>query len=719
MVTRDDVGHDDGPIQPVHLRTAAHGHPPTVRLDEGIGRPNELDRLALDDRLRDVVEGRRCQEIQAILVVPGRVEIGLGDSVVRVDHEVLKRLTAGRHFHLVLVHVPLELIHVADVLIGRKLNLGLPVIGREFAHTLIEADGAVHVVRLEGQGPLHALIQLEGGRVAEDAAAVQFEEVGRQGGAAEPHRSGPRHAGIAEREGPVELALPLEHPDRNVLRADRQARFAGFKQNRHPFALCFRYRERSCRFGIGEHLRHALRAVRQQHEPIAFRMGRPKIQLSAALKAASIQRQVFIKRACTTVHRIAADRRFRAEPEVEVVHDPEPLGQRGQQIPRLQRPVEHQLLAAEGVEAIQGEGLHDKSEPVPLIGPAFDAGIIPIDIAGRLRDEHRVLRIEVAQPTRPVDWHVDPQHPFDVLELVPHPLLLRQSPGVPLLFVVDPELAFLHRIEFDGEGLIVKGVIRAVKLEVARPDGPGEIEITVRPDGHASIPWLDDDSAIAGHVHPRHPFQFEQAVEQADLPVGGGARFGAEEQHVVVPPACRIGQVREELVGRRGLPRPKVHLEVPLVRQHDHHGPGLRLGQPDGRGELLTAEGRVSRGPDVVVNPGNGVHRIDALHVPEDIAVEEILTEQNRRRAARARRPLQPQPILVHFPGQHIAIQRDLVVRVGERPRPQPLLGPDERKALTGQIESKVQFGVIDAVGSEAHNRLDPLPAKLLGLEDE
>ena len=155
------------------------------------------------------------------------------------------------------------------------------------------------------------------------------------------------------------------------------------------------------------------------------------------------------------------------------------------------------------------------------------------------------------------------------------------------------------------------------------------------------------------------------------------------------------------------------------MRQHDHHGPGLRLGQPDGRGELLTAEGRVSRGPDVVVNPGNGVDRIDALHVPEDIAVEEILTEQNRRRAARARRPLQPQPILVHFPGQHIAIQRDLMVRVGERPRPQPLLGPDERKALTGQIESKVQFGVIDAVGSEAHNRLDPLPAKLLGLEDE
>ena len=448
-------------------------------------------------------------------------------------------------------------------------------------------------------------------------------------------------------------------------------------------------------------------------------MGRPKIQLAAALKAASIQCQVFIKRARPTVHRIAADRRLRAEPEVEVVHDPKPLGQGGQQIPRLQRPVEHQFLAAEGVEAIQGEGLHNEPEPIPLIGPTLNAGIVPVDIAGRLRDEHRVFRIELAQPTRPIDRHVDPEHPLDVLELVPHPLFLRQSPGVPLLLVVDPEFALLHRVEFNGKGLIIEGIIRAVKLEIARPDGSGKVEVAVRPDGHAAITWFNDDSAVAGHVHPRHPFQLEQAVEQTDLPVGRGARFGAEEQHIVIPPACRIGQVSEELVGRRGLPRPEVHLEVPLVRQHDHHGPGLRLGQPDGRGELLAAEGRVSRGPNVVVDPGDGVNRIDALHVPEDIAVEKILTEQDGRRAARARRPLQPQPILIHFPGQHIAIQRDLVVGVGERPRAQPLLGPNKRKALAGQIESKVQLRVIDAVRSKAHNRLDPLPSKLLGLEDE
>ena len=210
VVTRDDVGDDDGSIQPVHLRAAAHGHPPAVRLHKGIGRPDELDLLALDDRFRNVIESRRSQEIQAVLVIPGRIEIGLGHGVVRVNHEVLKRLTAGRHFHLVLVHVPLEFIHIADVLVGRELNLGLSVIGREFTHALIEVDGAVHVVRLEGQGPLHALVQLECGRVAQDAPAVQFEEVGRQGGAPEPHRSGARHAGITEREGPIKLAFALE-----------------------------------------------------------------------------------------------------------------------------------------------------------------------------------------------------------------------------------------------------------------------------------------------------------------------------------------------------------------------------------------------------------------------------------------------------------------------------------------------------------------------------
>ena len=112
----------------------------------------------------------------------------------------------------------------------------------------------MHVVRLEGQGPLHALVQLECGRVAQDAPAVQFEEVGRQGGAPEPHRSGARHAGITEREGPIEFAFALEYPDGDVLGADRQARLAGLEQDRHPFALRFRYRGRSCRFGIGEHL---------------------------------------------------------------------------------------------------------------------------------------------------------------------------------------------------------------------------------------------------------------------------------------------------------------------------------------------------------------------------------------------------------------------------------------------------------------------------------
>ena len=41
---------------------------------------------------------------------------------------------------------------------------------------------------------------------------------------------------------------------------------------------------------------------------------------------------------------------------------------------------------------------------------------------------------------------------------------------------------------------------------------------------------------------PETPFQLEQAVEQTDLPVGRGARFGAEERHIVIPPACRIGE---------------------------------------------------------------------------------------------------------------------------------------------------------------------------------
>ena len=111
-------------------------------------------------------------------------------------------------------------------------------------------------------------------------------------------------------------------------------------------------------------------------------------------------------------------------------------------------------------------------------------------------------------------------------------------------------------------------------------------------------------------------------------------RLGPEKEHIVIPATGRIRQVSEQLVRGGGLAGPEVHLEVSLVGEHNHHRPRLRLGQTNGGRQLLAREGAVARGPDVVVDAGDRMDGVNALHVAEHVLVEEVLAEQDGRGTA-------------------------------------------------------------------------------------
>ena len=105
-------------------------------------------------------------------------------------------------------------------------------------------------------------------------------------------------------------------------------------------------------------------------------------------------------------------------------------------------------MAAQGIQTVQREGLYHKPETVLFVRSVLNLRVIPVNIAGLVRDQHRVLRIGFAQTTRTVDGNVHPQYPLDILESVLHQLALRTPTGV-FLFFVDAEFTRLYSIEFD------------------------------------------------------------------------------------------------------------------------------------------------------------------------------------------------------------------------------------------------------------------------------
>ena len=575
------------------------------------------------------------------------------------------------------------------------------------------------IVRFEGQGAFHPLVQLEGRRVTENPTPFEAEQIRAKCGPIEPHVPRAGHPGSPEGQRPRQFTFAIEEPNGHLFRAGRNLGLAGLEQDRHTLALHLWNWRGPGTFPVGEGPGNALGAVRQQDEAVAFRMGRPEVELAPALQSAPIQGQVFVESARPTVDLIAAGWGGGREPQVEVVHHLQLFHNGRQQVTGFKGAIEPQLLTPQGVQAVQGERLDDKAEALPFVGPLFDGGIVPVDIARRLGDQDRILRIDLAQSATPVDRHIHPQHALDVLQLIAHPLAPGPAPGILLFVVVDLELALFDGVELNGEGLVIEGVVRTVKLQVAGANATPEFEIPVLPDDHPAIPWLDHHPAVARNIHAGHPIDLELAVEEADFPMGFADGLGPEEEHIVIPSAGGVGQVFEQLGHRPGFPRPQVHLQIPVMGHPDHHRPGFGLAQPNAPRQLLAGEGAVARALDVIPNPNQRVHRIDALHLLEHLPFEEVFAEQDGRGSAGTRRTLQPEPRLVQPPGQNIAIQGNFVVGVGERARPQTLVGAHQGEFSRGEVETEVQLRVKQAVRIEANHGFHPLATELLGAQDE
>ena len=217
-----------------------------VGLHKGIGCANELDTFTANHRFGDVVDGLGRQEVQAVLIAPCRVEVGLGHRVICVNHKVGHGLSSRAHFQFVFVHEPFELVHVAQVLIRRQLNHGFAVVAREFTNARIKINDTMDIVGFEGQGTFHHLIQLKSSRVCHDSATVVLKQVRGKRGPLETHAPLSCHAFLSKRQSASQLTFSLEKPKRNILGGGRNLLLSGLKQNENVFSLHLRNWRRSC-----------------------------------------------------------------------------------------------------------------------------------------------------------------------------------------------------------------------------------------------------------------------------------------------------------------------------------------------------------------------------------------------------------------------------------------------------------------------------------------
>ena len=113
------------------------------------------------------------------------------------------------------------------------------------------------------------------------------------------------------------------------------------------------------------------------------------------------------------------------------------------------------------------------------------------------------------------------------------------------------------------------------------------------------------------------------------------------------------------------------------------------------------------------------MNRVNPLHLLKHLFVEEVLAEQNRRGPTGSRWTLQTNARVTHAPRQHIAIQGYPVVGIRKGLRAQSNVGSHQGQLFIGQVESQVQFGVVETVLSQVHNGLDPCSAKLIRAQHE
>ena len=131
------------------------------------------------------------------------------------------------------------------------------------------------------------------------------------------------------RVNPPPVRTP-EHPNGNVLGADRHARLPRLEQDGNTFTLRLRNWRRPRRLPVREHLGQPLRAVGKQDKPVTLRVGRPEVELAAPLQSTSIEGEVFIKRARAAVDGVSTVRGLR--PETSAGRPSHDARSRGQQI---------------------------------------------------------------------------------------------------------------------------------------------------------------------------------------------------------------------------------------------------------------------------------------------------------------------------------------------------------------------------------------------------
>ena len=121
----------------------------------------------------------------------------------------------------------------------------------------------------------------------------------------------------------------------------------------------------------------------------------------------------------------------------------------------------------------------------------------------------------------------------------------------------------------------------------------------------------------------------------------------------------------------------------------------------------------------MVPHPHQGVHRIDALHVPKKLNIKKVGTGQHSRRADRSRRTFQEDARILHSPRQHVAIDKKVVVRICKGPGSKALIGTNQKQLLGFEVEAQVQFRVIQAVRANVQNSFHTLPAELVSTQNE